>query len=309
MAAPAGLRSNYGDLFGAEMLPVLEELFTNELEQYSGVREQVFKVVPHDREIWQSSEILDMPLFSTVAEGADYTFSAPAQGSDKTLTVSKYGRGFSVSEEMVDDGKFDMVGIMTRKLARSGRESQEIAAMNVFNNGFTTETAHDGLSVFNAAHTVGAGTYRNTLSVASDLSETSLQTALADFETVFVGSSGIIERIRPRIILVHPSNKRLAIELIGSDLKPGTANNNLNSIKGDGLIVVSSPHLTDPDAWFLCASPEETGLRIIERKPLETVAAGMDAGYVNDSILYKARYREAIGVTHAKGILGTPGAA
>lgn len=308
MAAPAAMRANYGDLYGADMLPVLEELFMNELEQYQGVRDQVFKVVQHDRDIWQSSEINDMPLFTSVAEGADYTFSKADPGNSKTLTPSKYGRGFSVSEEMVDDGKYDLVGLMVRKLASSGRETQEIAAMNVFNNGFSTELAHDGLPVFDAAHETGASTFRNKLSVASDLTETSLQTALTDFETVFVGSSGIIKRIRPKIILVHPSNKRNAIELVGSELKPGSSNNNINSIRQDGLVVVSSPHLTDPDAWFLCASPEETGLRIVERKPLETKAAGADVGFINDSILYKARYREAIGVTHAYGILGTPGA-
>lgn len=307
--APFTLRSQYSDLFGSSMLPVLEELFRAEYEQHPMRREQLFKVVSTERDIWQASELHDMPLFNEVAEGTDYTFARPLQGSSRTLTVSKFGLGFSISEEAVEDGKFDMIADAVRKMARSGRESQEIAAMNVFNNGFTSEVANDGLSVFNAAHTLPGGlTYRNRLSVDADLSQTALETALIDFETQFIGASGIIYRIQPKILLVHPSNKRYAMELIGSELKADTADNNLNSLKQDGLIVISSPHLTDADAWFLLASPQETGLRIVSRKPMSTKASDDSVGFVNDSIYYKASYREAIGVTNAQGVFGSRGA-
>lgn len=309
MAAPVALRANYSDLFGASMLPVLEELFTLELEQYPMVRDQIFKVVGHDRDIWQASELHDMDLFQSVAEGAEYTFKRPAQGASKTFVMEKFGLGFSISEEMVDDGKFDLIGQMIRKLAKSGRESQEIQAMDVFNNGFSTETTADGVAVFSTSHTLPSGlTMRNRPTTYQDLSEASLQTAMSDFEQIFIGDSGIIHRPMPKILLVHPDNKRYAQELVGSDGKPDTADNNINSLKGDGLTVVCSPRLTDPDAWFVLAAPAETGLRIISRKPLETVAAGADAGYITDSILYKARYREDIGVTNPYGILGNQGA-
>jgi hypothetical protein len=307
--APVALRANYGDLFGVDMLPVLEELFVAEMERHPSRRSQIFKTVSWDRDIWQSSEIHDMDLFNAIAEGSEYTFKRPKQGASKTLSVSKYGLGFSISEEMVDDGKFDLIGDMVKKLARSGMESQEIQAMNVFNNGFSSETTADGVAVFSLSHTLpSGGTFRNRLATQADLSVTSLETALSDFETVFTGDSGIIYNIKPKVLLVHPSNKRYAMELIGSDLKADTADNNMNSIKQDGLIVVSSPHLTDADAWFLLASPEETGLRIIQRKALETKAAGPDVGFATDAMLYKSRYREAIGVTHPYGILGTSGA-
>jgi len=309
MSAPLAMRNQYSDLFGSSMLPVLEELFVAEMAQHPSRREQLFKVVGWDRDIWQSSEIHDLDLFNQVGEGSEYDFKRTKQGASKTFEMIKYGLGFSVSEEMVDDGKFDMIGDMVRKLARSGVESQEIQAMSIFNNAFTTETSADGVSVLNTAHTLPSGaTFRNKLSVDADLSESSLQTALSDFETQFKGDTGIIYNIKPRILLVHPDNKRYAMELIGSDLKADTPNNNMNSLKGDGLVVVSSPHLTDADAWFLLGDKAETGLRIIQRKPLETKAAGADVGFNTDSISYKARYREKIGVTHAYGVFGSSGA-
>jgi hypothetical protein len=151
-------------------------------------------------------------------------------------------------------------------------------------------------------------TLRNILSTAADLSETSLQTALTDFETVFVGDSGIIYKMVPKSLLVHSSSKRYAQELVGSDQKPDSADNNINSMKNDNLQVVSSPHLTDTDAWFLLAAPADTGLRIVSRKGLETKAAGSDVGFVNDSVLFKTRYRERIGCLHPYGVFGSAGA-
>jgi hypothetical protein len=291
------------------MLPVLEELFMSELERHPSRRGELFKTIAWDRDIWQSSEIHDLELFNQIAEGSEYSYSRTKQGASKTLTVNKYGLGVSISEEMVDDAKFDLIGDMVRKLAQSGMESQEIQAMNIFNNGFSSEVTADGVAVFHATHTLpSGGSFRNRPISYGDLSTTTLETALSDFETIFVGDSGIIKNVKPKTLLVHPTFKRYAMELIGSDLKADTADNNMNSLKGEGLRVVSSPHLTDADAWFLLASPEETGLRIIQRKPMETKAAGPDAAFNTDAILYKSRYREAIGVTHPYGIYGNTGA-
>jgi hypothetical protein len=307
-SVPVFVRGNYGDLFGSSMLPVLEEMFRSELAQHPSRREELFKIVKTERDIWQSSELHDMPLFEEIPEGTDYSFRKPRQGAAKTLVPNKYGLGFSISEEAVDDGKFDFIADAIKKMAKSGKESQEIQAMNVFNNGFSSETTADGVALFSASHTLpSGGTLRNKLSTDADLSQSALDTMLSDFETQFIGDSGIIYRMVPKVLLVHSSSRRYAKELIGSDLKPDSADNNMNSVKDEGLRVVSSPHLTDTDAWFLLAAPEETGLRIISRKPIETKAGGADSGFMNDSILYKSRYREKIGAIHPMGVFGTSG--
>ncbi len=309
MSAPVFVRANYSDLFDSSALPALEELFRAEVEMHPSRRGELFKSVQTDRDIWQSTELHDMQLFEEIPEGTEYSFVRPLQGNDKTIKPVKFGLGFSISEEAVADGRFDFIADAVRKMARSARESQEISAMDIFNNGFGSQTTADGLSLFNAAHTLPSGlTFRNQLSAAADLSVTSLQQMLVDFETQFIGDSGIIYNIRPKVLLVHPSNKRYAMELIGSELKADTPNNNMNSLKSDGLRVVSSPHLTDSDAWFLCADPSETGLRIVERAGLQTKAGGDAVGFMNDSILYKAMYREKIAAIHAYGVMGTAGA-
>jgi hypothetical protein len=178
--------------------------------------------------------------------------------------------------------------------------------MNIFNNAFGSTTTADGVSLINAAHLLpSGGTWRNRLSADSDLSESTLKTALADFDEVFVGDSGIIYPMKPKILLVHSSQKRYAQELVGSDLRPDGEYNNINSIKNDNLIVVGSPHLTDRDAWFVLSDKKDHGLRIVNRSGIQTKS---NEEFKDDSILYKARYREAIGALHGMGIVGTPGA-
>jgi len=319
MSTAAFRRDQYSDLYGETMLPVLEELFRAEMEQHPSRRSEMFKIVSTDRDIWQSTEIHDVDLFKEIPEGAEYDFVRGKQGASKTLKPIKFGLGFSITEEAVEDGKFDQIADHVRKLAKSGRESQERQAMDIFNNGFTTEQTADGVSVYNVAHPLpSGGSYRNKLTVDADLSATSLETMLTDYEVEFLGDSGIIYRKIPKIILVHPDNKRLAKELIGSELKPETVEaaggsgitniNNRNSFMDEGLRIVSSPHLTDLDAWFMQAEPTETGLRIISRTSMETKVGGPDVGFVSDSILYKSRYREDIGAIHGYGSFGTTGA-
>lgn len=311
MAVPSAQRSNYGDLFGTAMLPVLEELFRTAFEQTPMLRDQVFKVVAHDRDIWQSSELHDMPLFSQVNEGSDYSFSRPKSGSNKTITPLKYGLGYSISEEAVDDGKFDLIADAISKMGASARESQEQSAMNILNNGFSSQTTPDGIALFGTGHTTPSGsiTFRTKLAVDSDLSYTSLQTAIQDFSKQFRGDSGVYKNIRPATLLVPAELAMYAHELVRSDKKTDTNYNNVNTIKDQGLTVRVSPRLTDSNAWFLLAAPSDTGLRIINRKPLETKAAASDSvGWLNDSVYYKARYREAIDVINAYGVFGSPGA-
>ena len=306
MSAPVVIRSNFSDFNGSTMLPALEDLFKSELELHPSKRDALFNMKKAQNGIYQYSEIHEMPLHSQVGEGTEYSYKSPNQGVDKTMAVVKYGLGASISDEMIRDNKFDMVAEIVKKMARSAKESQEIQAMSIFNGAFSTVTTADGQALCSTAHTLPSGlTFSNKLATDADLSQSSLGEVLSSFETAFILDNGAISRVVPKAILVHPSNKRYAKELTGSDLKPDTNNNNLNAFVEDQLVVLSSPHLTDTDAWFVLADKSETGLVIVEDYGIQTKGwEDMD----RDSVKYKSRYREVIGATHAYGIIGTTGA-
>lgn len=309
MAGPSFVKSNFSDLYGSSQLPALEWLFRHELPMHEGIRGRLANNKSTQKDIWQMTSTHDLDLFVQVSEGEDYTFVSTKQGASKTLSILKYGLGVSISEEAIADGKFDELADLIKKLARSAMESREIAFVNLFNNGFSTETTPDGVSAFNAAHTMpSGGTYSNVLSVASDLSESSLQTARYLFSTAFVGDTGIKYKMRPRKLLVHPANEAYAEELVGSSGKPDTDLNNLNSLLRHRIEVISSPHLTDEDAWYLLADNSDVGACIVEREGVVTKAGGPAVGFMNDSVLYKSRYRENMGWVHGYGVIATAGA-
>lgn len=306
------LKQNFPDLYGSAMLPALEWMFRHELPMHMGIRGRLAQNKSTVKDIWQMSSSHDIDMFVEVEEGEDYSFKTTKPGANKTLVIKKYGLGISISEEAINDGKFDELADLLRKLARSAQESREVAFVNLFNNGFSTETTPDGVSVFNSAHPLPSGrTMSNVLPVASDLSESSLQTARYLFSTAFIGDTGIIHNLKPARLLVHPSNEAYAEELVGSAGKPDTNDNNLNSLKRHGIEVISSPHLVDEDAWQLLAAAGDgvgPGCTIIERSGIETKAGGSAVGFENDTIKYKSRYREAMGWLHQFGVIATPGA-
>ena len=309
MSDPKLMQSNFADFFGSACLPVLEEVMANELQRHPSAAAPLFKKVTHDREIWQYSGVEDLALLTSVSEGADYLFKTPVQGYDKTFTITKYGLGFSISEEAVDDGKFNFMADGVRKLARSALETREQARMDIFNNGFSSETCADGVAVFSTSHTTPTGTVTiaNRPSTDVDLSFSALSDALSAFKKAFRGDSGIYYMHNAKYLVVPTELELYAKQIVNSAQQADSANNNINPFHND-LIVVGSPHLTDSDAWFLVADPEDNGLRAIVRKEIESKAAGGDAGFLNDSILYKVRYREAVGAVNPFGLYGTTGA-
>lgn len=315
MSAPVGLRANYVDLFGSAQLPVLEVMFRSEMARHPSRREILLNSRMTSSDIFQYSELHDLPLMNIVAEGADYTFARPKAGASKTLTVVKYGLGVSFSDEILADGKFDLLADSIKKLGKSAAESREISGMDLLNNGFTASTGTltaDGLSLFNTAHTLPSGlTFANRPSTDVDLSPSALDAALSAYSTNFVGDSGIKMMIKPKYLVVSSAGERYAKELVKSSNKADTSDNNINPFLDDNLIVVASPHLTDADAWALSAGPgmiDENGLVAVIREGVQTKGAGPDVGFANDGVFYKVRYREIVGALHPYGWYGSSGA-
>jgi hypothetical protein len=302
-------RGQFPALFGLEQLAALELLVLNHGEFPSSLRQRLFRNVNTSNDIWRSQDVLDLPLAVQIPEGSSYTASRPSQGLGKTFQPLKYGGMVSITKEMIQDSKFDSMASWARKLGESISQTREISAMNIFNNAFSSVLAQDGLALIDSAHEVGSLTFSNEISGNPDLSETALQAAMAQFEKAFIRSNGTYINIGAKYLVVSSENKRYAQELVGSDLKADTNDNNMNSLKSDNLMVVSSPYLTDPDAWFVMADPSQTGLFIVERQGVQTASSGYDEGpgFTTDSALIKASYREDIGVTNAYGIIGSSG--
>ena len=77
---------------------------------------------------------------------------------------------------------------------------------------------------------------------------------------MWVDHRGRRVREQPLRVVVHPNDRLTLKELLGSAQKPGTANNDLNSLNGELAMenAIVTPYLTDTDSWFILSAKPQT---------------------------------------------------
>jgi hypothetical protein len=299
------LQQNFRNFFGVDALPALDEVYFDEYQQAEDPRSKLFSIESTDRELIQTQEVTSLGLFTVTGEGEIANKDQFSQGYPKNFTVSKYAKAIGISDEMMADDRWALISKMVKSLARSAKETEIVLAMNVLNNAFGSEKSADGIAIISASHPSEVGNQSNTLSVAADLSYTSAQ----EMEKLFreaKDSRGKRLLLKPKVVLVSESERHNAIEIFQSPYKANTANNNVNSLgQGGQLEILSSPYLTDSDAWFMLADPMDHGLKIFERQKMSTKTSEDTLAGV---LYYKAEFRQALGCDKWRGIAGTAGA-
>lgn len=306
------IRTQFPDLFLASMLPALDEVIFNKFDRWPAQFTDVFRMLKSGRSIEQTSEIAGLGMFNQVNEGSNVRYDEAVPGFNMTYTHLQYGLGFKITRVMVDDDRFSIITKLASDLGRSAKETREITAASVFNNGFSgSYVGPDGVSLFNTAHPLvkAGGTQNNTLTTAADLDIASLEIALTDFRRM-VDPSGKKIRVKPQTLIVPPELEFAAAEILSGTMRSDTANHTLNAFKlRTGLPsfekLVVWDYLTDPDAWFIETDPEETELRWYDREPFNSVH---DVDFDSRSIKTAGWMRFSVGWSSFYGVYGSPGA-
>lgn len=242
-------------------------------------------------------------------EGAAYATDVIRAGYSKEFLHTEFGMMFEVTQTALEDDRYDVLAEYAKWLMFSARVVEEKRAAILFNNGFTSETTPDGLSVFNAAHVLkGGGTARNQLATASNLSWTALQTALTDWqrETKFEAGQ-FMQPVDDLILLVPPELEFTAHRIVNSTGLPGSADNDVNSIKAlRNIKVIVNVYLTDTNAWFLLAANRTHGFCSYTRVPMSMEPAMTDPRTRNR--MYPIRFRRSWGAKWWQQSFGTAGA-
>lgn len=243
-------------------------------------------------------------------EGQAFATDIIQAGYTKNFIHTAFGLAFEVTLEAEEDDRYDVISDYAKWLMFSMNVVYEKRAALPFNNGFSSEQSPDGVSVFNAAHPLkGAGTTaRNLLSTAADLSWTSLQQALIDWQRETKFESGQFMQPAENLVLyVPPELEFTAARILKSTGLPGSADNDINAIKSlRDITVVKNVYLTDTDAWFLLAGNKNHGFRSYTRKGIEMLPGMTNVETRNRH--YPVRGRQSWGVTRWQGAFGTPGA-
>ena len=242
-------------------------------------------------------------------EGQPYVSDIIQAGYNREFLHTEFGMMFEVTQTALEDDRYDVLSEYAKWLMFSARVVEEKRAALLFANGFTSEQSPDGVSIFNTAHVLkGGGTARNQLSVASDLSWTSLQQALTDWqrETKFEAGQ-FMQPAEDLYLIVPPELEFTAHRIVASTGLPGSADNDVNAIKSlRNITVVKNVYLTDTDAWFLLAKNKSHGFCSYTRVPMSMEPAMTDPRTRNR--LYPIRFRRSWGVKWWQNSFGTAGA-
>lgn len=203
------------------------------------------------------------------------------------------GLGYAITRKAIDDNLYKSeFGPSNDGLMESFKETEEIYAANVLNSGttYSAATGGDGQALFSTAHPIDGATIGNQPSPDVDLNETSLLNSLITIRTTWKDNAGLKIHARGKKVVVPPNLEPIALRLFRSELRPGTANNDVNAILGmndslkEGFMCYD--YLTSSYAWFVMTNHD--GLIFFHRKPFEM---DMSVEFTTDNLLVKGYQR------------------
>ena len=290
-----------------ELEPGLNALFGMEYARYEAEHTEIFDTESSDRAFEEETLIVGFGNAEVKSEGSGVRFDNANEGYTSRYTHETVALAFALTEEAVEDNLYDRLGARyTKALARSMANTKQIKAAAVLNNAFDT-TGGDGVTLINTAHPLGGGgTLANRATTMADLNETSLEDALINIST-FTDDKGLNIALKGMKLIVPPQLQFVADRLLQTPGRVGTSDNDINSIKNQGMIpdgYVVNHYLTDTDAFFLKTDCPD-GFKYFERSPMQTALEGdFDTG----NMRYKARERYSFGYSNFRAVYGSQGA-
>jgi hypothetical protein len=215
--------------------------------------------------------------------------------------------GYAITRKAIDDNLYKTQFMPSNLgLVESFQQTKEIYGANILNTATTYNAAvgGDGVALCSTAHPIDGGTVANTPSTQVDLNEATLLNAMIAIRTNFKDQAGLKIFARGRKLIVPPQLEPVAIRLTKTELRPGTADNDVNAIMmtagglSEGYMV--NDFLTSAYAWFLLTNID--GLAYMERIKFET---DMQVDFVTDNLLVKGYERYSFGYYNWRAIYGS----
>ena len=292
----------------AKMLePGLNTLFGLEYDSYPPEYSAVFSANSSQKAYEEDVLLEGFGAAPVKNEGASVSYDSASQQWTARYQHETVALAFSITEEAEEDGLYGSIAARYAKaLARSMASTKEIKAANVLNNS-TSTAGGDGVSLLNTAHPTRSGNQSNTLATAADLSETSLEQILIQIADM-KDDRGLRIAAQGQMLVIPTAYSFVAERLLESQLRTGTADNDINAIRSGGYLPKGyhvMRRLTDSDAFFIVTDVPD-GLKHFQRSPLKK---GMEGDFETGNVRYKVRERYSFGFTDWRGIFGTGGAA
>ena len=217
---------------------------------------------------------------------------------------TEIGLGYAITRKAIDDNLYkSQFAPSNLGLTQSFAQTKEIYGANVLNTATTYNSAvgGDGKALVASDHPIDGGTISNY--TTNDLNESTLLAGMIAIRTNFRDQAGLKVFARGRRLVIPPALEPVAIRLTKTELRPGTADNDVNAIMStagglpEGYMV--NDYLTSARAWFLLTNID--GLSYMERIKFET---DMQVDFTTDNLLVKGYERYSFGYYNWRAIYG-----
>jgi len=207
-----------------------------------------------------------------VSEGQDFPRVTTEQGDTITWTQRHYGVTVPITKDMRKFDLHNQINSVVRSITEDSWDKIEQDYADTFLYGWDTSFTNvygkstasvgpDGACLFSAAHSTPLNdTAFNNLITGNPVLSRSAIVTTRKTALVHKDPNGHIKPILLDTLVVAPSNEDLARRIVESELISGSANNDMNPLKGSLKIVVW-PYLearsdgTDTSAyWFMLSS-------------------------------------------------------
>jgi len=259
-----------------------------------------------DRAYEEDVMMSNLGLAAIKTQGGAVTYDSGNQLWSVRYNHVQYGLGFAITQEMMEDGVALKVGQkMAESLKLSMLRTREIISASVYYNGFsapTTTEGGDGVAIFANNHPTPGGNFSNVPVTPASLSEASIEQMVID-TNLFKDNRGQIIQVVPQKIIVHPNNQFVARRVLGSYLRSGSADNDINAVRSMGILsdsnVVVDPYLTSTTNWFV--KTDQPGLNYFNRKDL---TLDDDNEFDTNNMKFKGLFRASVGCSDPRAGYG-----
>lgn len=289
--------------------PTFRAIFHETENNFVPMYDKIFHVMSSNKAFEKDTALSGIGQLEEVPELGTIPYEDATPGWDVTYVHKKFGKGRMVSQEMIDDEKYNMINKLPKSLANAKARTKEASAADVFNFGFTAGggglarfTGGDSQPLFSAAHVNRAGTVTQSNLITTALSQTSLQTVITAMKTRRDSKNQIIN-FAPDTLLVPTSLEFTARAILESTQVLGSNNNDINVVKGS-LNLIIWPFLTSSTAWFVLDSNAHE-LNWFNRTDRGVQGPAWD--FDNEAAKWKAVARWSVGFSDWMGVYGSKG--
>jgi phage major head subunit gpT-like protein len=287
------------------------QLFFKEYDAEPQHYTQVFNVMRSNKAYEDWFEVTGIGSFRLKAEGTPITYDVPVQGPRRRVVHQTFALGYTATKEAMADAQYEVIDAQASDLGVAGREHQDILAFAAVDDFFSgaTYTTPDGLSVVNTAHVIlkpkgSTTTNSNKVNPGVALSATGLELGITLMRLTKSREDRFIPNLKPKTLLIHPSKEHRAYELLQTEFKVDSQENNKNTVASSrtGMVAMGVPYLSSEDDWFVFAEKGKHKATWHARQDME-FDSGTD--YQTKNKMFDASYRASIAIKDYRGIVGS----